>query len=231
MLGTRILGGLACVAALLCACAPHYPDDRLVSIVQKLEPSVVMLAMRLPPEHASDAYDVSFASGSVVASGTWGSDILTVRHAVRGAWHMFVTVGNTHKVPGKVIALDPVNDIALVRIARPNLPVVTLGSSRALTTQTGRDVALMGYPIPDEIDGGLRTSLVAGTLSAVRKNALEMSLSVVPGESGGPVFLTDTGEIVGIVEARIGQEPSIGFALPIDDAKRFLHRYDAQHGF
>ena len=231
MIRKRMLCGLACAAALLCACAPRYPDDRLVSIVQKLKPSVVMLAMRLPPEHASDAYDVSFASGSVVASGAWGSDILTVRHAVRGAWHMFVTVGNTHKVPGKVIALDPVNDIALVRIARPNLPVVALGSSGELATQTGREVALMGYPIPDEIDGGLRTSLVTGTLSAVRKNALEMSLAVVPGESGGPVFLADTGEIVGVVEARIGEEPSIGFALPIDDAKRFLHRYDAAHGF
>ena len=227
----RALLGIAGMLALLCACAPRYTDDRTVAAVRALSPSVVMLAMRLPPEHHNDAYDVAYATGTIVASGSWGSDILTVQHAVNGAWHMYVTIGNKRVVPGKVVALDAKRDIALVRIPQPDLPIAQLGSSHGLWSQRGRAVALMGYPIPDELEGGLETSLVVGTLSAVRRSALELSLPIVPGESGGPVFLADTGEIIGVVEARFGNEPSIGFALPIDDAKRFLHRYDAAHGF
>ncbi|MHB8146989.1 MAG: S1C family serine protease [Vulcanimicrobiaceae bacterium] len=227
----RVLFGVACLSALLSACAPRYSDDRMVAAVRALEPSVVMLAMRLPPEHHGDAYDLAYASGTVIASGAWGSDILTVQHAVNGAWHMYVTIGNKRKVPGKVIALDAKRDIALVRVAQPDLPIAHLGSTSGLSLQIGRSVALMGYPIPDELAGRLSASLVAGTLSAVHKNAMEISLPIVPGESGGPVFLADTGEIIGVVEARLTDEPSIGFALPIDEAKRFLHRYDAAHGF
>ena len=53
-----------------------------------------------------------------------------------------------------------------------------------------------------------------------------MTLSIVPGESGAPVFIADTGEVVGVAESRFDEERSIGFALPIDDVKKFLHRVD-----
>lgn len=225
-----LLGG-AWIGLSLAACAPQYPDGRLVAVVRRLEPSVVMLAMRLPAEHRIDAYDIAYASGTIVASGVWGSDILTVAHATQGAWHMIVTVGNTRKVPGHVVALDAKDDIALVRIAVPNLPIARLGSARGLAGQSGRAIALLGYPIPEELLGATAASLAVGVLSAVRKEAIELSLPIVPGESGGPVFLVDSGEIVGMVEARVADEPSIGFALPIDSAKRFLHKRDADHGF
>ena len=58
-----------------------------------------------------------------------------------------------------------------------------------------------------------------------------MTLPIVPGESGAPIFIADTGEVIGVAESRFDDEPSIGFAVPIDDVKRFLHRSDADHGF
>jgi S1-C subfamily serine protease len=45
------------------------------------------------------------------------------------------------------------------------------------------------------------------------------------------VFFARSGEIVGIAESRFDDEPSIGFAIPIDDAKKYLHHVDAAHGF
>jgi S1-C subfamily serine protease len=226
----------ACVilaSLLLCAgCGgKHYADDDFVASASRLRPSVVLLSMDVPPENSKDGPDTEYASGSVVASGAWGSDILTVEHAIEGAWNLKVTIGNKQKVPGTIIAKDADLDVALVRIKRARLPVVRLGSSA--DAQPGRLIGLVGYPIPDQFDDeglGLATSLNSGRISSLREDAIEVTLQIVPGESGSPVFLADTGEIVGMAESRFDQERSIGFALPIEDAKKFLHRYDARHG-
>lgn len=188
--------------------------------------------MDVPGENKKDGPDTEYATGSVVASGAWGSDILTVEHAIEGAWNLRLTIGNKEKVPGHVVARDADLDVALVRTKRANLPVVKLGS--AANAQPGRMIGLVGYPIPDQFDDeglGLATSLNSGRVSSMREDAIEVTLQIVPGESGSPVFLSDTGEIVGMAESRFDEERSIGFALPIDDAKKFLHKVDAKHGF
>ena len=221
----------------LLACAPACSarsDDPFVAHVRTLSPSVVLLTMKVPPENKSDRYDEGYATGTIVASGSWGSDVLTVAHAVAGSWDVRLTVKNGRSYPAKIVATDSDMDVALVRTTEPGLPVAELGQSARLQDEVGREVAVLGYPIPDEFehDGlGLATSLNVGRLSSLRKDALEVTLPIVPGESGGPVFVADTGEIIGVAEARFDDERSIGFALPVDDAKKFLHRFDAAHGF
>lgn len=209
-------------------------DDAVVASVQRLRPSVVLLSMRVPPENKKDRYDDAYATGFVVASGDWGSDILTVQHAIDGAWNLHVTIGNRAKLPARIIATDAKLDLALLRIPHPNLPAIALGSSSQLHADIGRELGLLGYPIPDEFDDeglGLATSLDTGRLSSIRKDAIEVTLSIVPGESGAPVFIADTGEVVGVAESRFDDERSIGFALPVDDVKKFLRRVDRAHGF
>lgn len=222
-------------ASLVCAAGcSRNADDVFVQNMRVLQPSVVLLTMKVPPEHKDDQYDDAYASGTVVATGPWGSDILTVAHAVEGAWDVRVTVGNRRHFPARVVATDGNLDVALVRTPQPGLTVAKLGHSSALQGEVGREIGLLGYPIPDEFDHdglGLATSLNTGRLSSVRKDALEVTLPIVPGESGGPVFLSDTGEIIGIAEARFDDERSIGFALPVDQAKAFLHKVDGAHGF
>jgi S1-C subfamily serine protease len=218
-----------------CASAPD-PDDAFVSSVHRLRPAVVLLSMRVPPEDKKDRYDDAYATGFVVASGDWGSDVLTVEHAIEQAWNLHVTVANRWKTVARVVASNEDLDLALLRTPRKRLPVVSLGSSSSTHLQgdVGREVGLLGYPIPDEFDDeglGLATSLNTGRLSSIRNDALEVTLSIVPGESGAPVFIATTGEIVGVADSRFDDERSIGFAVPIDDAKKFLHRYDRGHGF
>jgi S1-C subfamily serine protease len=225
---------VALLAFALPAACTHYPDDAFVTQTQHIRPSVVLLTMKIPPEHKEDRYDEAYATGFVVASGAWGSDVLTVQHAIAGAWDIRLVVGNRQHVPAFVVASNEDLDVALVRTRRPNLPAVALGSSSHLRAELGRQVGLLGYPVPDDFDDeglGLATSLDAGYLSSVRKGALEVMIPIVPGESGAPVFIADTGEVVGVAESRFDEERSIGFALPIDDAKRFLHHVDAAHGF
>lgn len=226
------MGALA-VLCVLVACTRN-ADDAFVAAARHVRPAVVLLKMKVPPEHRKDAYDEAYATGFVVASGAWGSDVLTVQHAIDDAWDLSITIGDKRRVPARVVAADSRLDVALVRTPQKNLPAVALGSSAHLRDDLGRQVGLVGYPIPDEFDDeglGLTSSTFDGRLSSVRPEALEVTLSIVPGESGGPVFIADTGEIIGIAESRFDEERSIGFALPIDDAKKFLHRVDAVHGF
>ena|SRR5581483_7547031 len=226
--------GLLTFLCLLTGCTTRNSDDAVVATVRSLEPSVVLLTMRIPPDRKSDKYDEAYATGTVVATGIWGSDILTVQHAIDHAWHLYVTVGNHRKYPATVVAQNTNIDVALVRTRIGPLPVATLGSSVHLSHDIGRVIGLLGYPVPDEFDYeslGLATSFNSGFLSSLRKDALEVTLTIVPGESGAPVFIADTGEIIGIADSRFDDEHSIGFAVPIDDAKHFLHKCNMAHGF
>ena len=227
---TWIIAAVALLA--LGGCRPARDDDAFVAAVRTVSPSVVLLTMQVPGESKQSKIDDAYATGIVVASGAWGSDVLTVQHAISHAWDLHVTIGNTRRVTGKIVAQNETYDIALVRVSTPNLPVAQLGSPAHAVP--GMSVGLIGYPIPDQFkdDGlGLDASVGAGRVSSVRQDAIEVTLPIVPGESGSPVFLSDTGEIVGIAESRFDQEHSIGFALPMDDAKKFLHNVDAARGF
>lgn len=221
------------VVALLAGCAGS-PDDRFVRSVHAIEPAVVLITMRIPPEKKSDGYDDAYGTGFVVASGAWGSDILTAAHVVEDAWDLHATVGNARAVPLRVIATNDDSDVALLRTPAPSLPVAALAPQGDLAASIGRDVGMIGYPVPDDFEDerlGVAASLDRGTLSSVRKDALEVTLQVIPGDSGAPVFLADTGRIIGIADSRFDDEHAIGFAVPIGDALRFLHRYDEAHGF
>jgi serine protease Do len=226
--------GTAAVASLCAVGCSRTPEDAFVASVARLRPAVVLLSMRIPPQNKKDHYDDGYATGFSVASGNWGSDILTVQHAIDGAWNLHITIANRWHAPARVIASDEDLDLALLRTPRRGLATISLGSSSHLQDDVGREVGLLGYPIPDEFDDeglGLATSLNTGRLSSVRKDALEVTLSIVPGESGAPVFIATTGEVVGVAESRFDEERSIGFAVPIDDVKKFLHHYDRGHGF
>ena len=229
----RLITAVVCFA-LLAACAPDYPDDRFVALVQTIRPSVVLLTMRIPPEKKKNGFDEAYGTGVIVASGDWGSDILTVAHVVQDAWDLRATIDNRTKVPVRVIAVNNDTDVALLRTTRTKLPVLHLGAVPELHDQIGREVALLGYPIPDEFEDeelGLATSLTTGRLSSIRNDALEVTLQIVPGESGGPVFLIDTGQVIGLADSRFDDERSIGFAVPLGDVVHFLHRIDREHGF
>ncbi|MEO9170292.1 MAG: trypsin-like peptidase domain-containing protein, partial [Candidatus Baltobacteraceae bacterium] len=107
------LASITCVA-----CARS--GDAFVRNVRAIRPSVVLLTMKVPPEHKRDAYDEAYASGTVVATGKWGSDILTVAHAVKGAWDLRITIDNRRRAPAKVVASDDDLDVALVRTPAAN---------------------------------------------------------------------------------------------------------------
>ena len=138
----RIAAWIALFALFCAAGCDRNADDAFVASVQRLRPAVVLLSMRVPPENKKDRYDDAYATGFVVASGSWGSDVLTVQHAIDGAWNIHVTVANRWKAPARVVASNEDLDLALLRTPRG-------GRSRSLrsvprrsckTTWAGRSV-------------------------------------------------------------------------------------------
>jgi len=168
-------------------------------------------------------WDDGYGSGIVVASGAWGTQILTVEHVIHDARQLRATMREKIVAGARVVAVDVKKDLALVEASTPDMPVATLGSARDI--EPGTAIGVAGFPIPDAFadEGlGVATSVYAGRVSSVRKDTLELDLSIIPGESGGPVFDAATGSVVGVAESRFEEEKAIGFAIPIDVAEAFL---------
>ena len=199
--------------------------DPLVRTFRMIRPSVVLFTMKIPSDdpRKKGKFDDAYGSGVIVDSGVWGSQILTVQHVIADASHLHVTVGERRLLPARVTASDKKADLALVEVTAPNLPAAVLGTSRGI--EPGEPIGVAGYPIPDAFEDeglGVATSVYAGRVSSLRKDALELDLPVIPGESGGPVFDVANGAVIALAESRFDEEKAIGFGIPIDDARRFL---------
>jgi S1-C subfamily serine protease len=153
--------------------------------------------------------------------------ILTNYHVVQGAQTIEVTLGDQSRYKGKLVGSDPNNDIALIQIdlAGRKITPLTLGDSRNLLV--GQRVLAIGNPF------GFQSTLTTGVVSSLgrtvqtRENtfideAIQTDASINQGNSGGPL-LNSHGEVIGInsaIYAPTGTTAGIGFAIPINTAKR-----------
>lgn len=220
-------------AALLVGCnrvqSAQRAQDPFVVAFHVVRPSVVLLTMRVPSDdtrHRGELED-AYGTGVVIASGTWGSEILTDEHVIEDAHALHGLVGDEKRIDVRIVARDADADLALLETKTPSLPPVRLAPAKDV--QAGMAIGIAGYPIPDAFEDeglGTRMSVYAGRVSSLRKDALELDLPVIPGESGGPVFDAATGDLVAIAESRFDEERAIGFGIPVDVVKQFL----AKHG-
>ena len=146
--------------------------------------------------------------------------ILTNEHVVRGAQKLEVTLYGGKKFSGKVIGTDSYSDLAVVKINANNLPNVEFGDSDKLTP--GQWVVAIGNPL------GFHDTVTAGIISALGRSLedpnqtgslIQTDAAINPGNSGGP--LVDLGgKVIGINEAIIANAQGLGFAIPINLAKK-----------
>jgi serine protease Do len=217
----------------LLSCARPVPADPYAELYRALRPSIVFLSMRAPSDDPKrhGQIDDAFGTAFVVASGDWGTLLLTARHVITDARNLRATFGDAAQTDGvRVIAQDKVNDLALLEAPHvKNVRPATLGDSAGVVA--GQPVGVLGYPIPDAFEDeglGRAASIYAGHVASIRRagttnEAIELDLPIVPGESGGPVFTLD-GKVIGIAESRFEEEHEIGFATPIDLIKPFIER-------
>jgi S1-C subfamily serine protease len=156
--------------------------------------------------------------------------ILTNFHVVQGAQSIEVVLGDQSRHSAKFIGADQRNDVALIKIepGQKPLAVLSLGDSTAL--QVGQKVLAIGNPF------GFQSTLTTGVVSALGRTvatgqntlideAIQTDAAINRGNSGGPLINTH-GEVIGINSAIYtpsGTTAGIGFAIPVNTAKRIAH--------
>ncbi|MBW2142637.1 MAG: trypsin-like peptidase domain-containing protein, partial [Deltaproteobacteria bacterium] len=164
----------------------------------------------------------SLGSG-VIIDGKRGY-ILTNEHVVARAFEIKVTVGDDQEFTAELVGSDPDSDLAVLQIkSKRELPYLKMGDSSDL--MIGEEVIAIGNPF------GLTHTVTRGVISAVNRNLrtndrvyrdfIQTDASINPGNSGGPL-LNINGELIGINTAIHAQAHGIGFAIPINKAKRII---------
>ncbi|HXG86320.1 MAG TPA: trypsin-like peptidase domain-containing protein [Pyrinomonadaceae bacterium] len=165
-------------------------------------------------------------SGSVIDNQ---GHILTNSHVVEGASALSVSFGGDKVYPAKVIGRDPDTDLAVIKIEPPRegLTVISLGDSDRLNV--GQKVLAIGNPFG--LDRTLTTGVISGLQRPIRgtnnrpiEGAIQTDASINPGNSGGPL-LDKYGKMIGInsqIYSRNGTSSGVGFAIPVNIAKRVV---------
>ena len=202
-------------------------EDALVSLADKVRPSVVSLSPYVPPSPSirrqGDGPGISTGAGSgVIIDGSKGI-IVTNSHVVRRSGKVKVTLLGGDERIGTVLGTDEDTDIAVVQIDPGKaLLAATFGDSTKL--KIGQLVVAVGNPY------GLNDTLTFGIISGLNRENVNLSryedfiqtdASINPGNSGGPL-LNIAGDVIGINTAIINYAQSIGFAIPSNIVRKVV---------
>lgn len=147
--------------------------------------------------------------------------IVTNAHVVDKATKITVSLDDKRKFKAKVIGVDKLSDIALLKVEASKLPSVTLGNSDQL--DVGQWVVAIGTPF------GLDYTATQGIVSALSRSLpsetyvpfIQTDAAINPGSSGGPLFDLK-GQVIGVnsqIYSRSGGYMGVSFAIPINIVK------------
>jgi S1-C subfamily serine protease len=194
--------------------------ETLTALFERTAPSVVSIqATRINKTKAERRFETIVGAGVVIERD---GQVLTNAHVVDGAATVTVTLENGVKLPARVIGLDSLLDIALVR-ADVKIPprAARLGDSSSL--KVGDEVVAIGTPI------GLELTMTRGIVSGLNRilpglpdqPMIQTDAAINPGNSGGPL-VNRCGVVVGINTFISEDAQSTGFAVPINAVKTVL---------
>jgi S1-C subfamily serine protease len=233
--GTRTHSNVAALSATPDPAAEQTPykldstEAENVRIYKNASPSVANIVTR------TVEYDFFYNPVPVEGAGSGflidtDGHILTNYHVVQGAQTIEVTLGDQSRYKAKFIGADTRNDIALIQIDTRGHTLVPLplGDSRNLLV--GQRVLAIGDPF------GFQSTLTTGIVSSLGRTvqtsentfideAIQTDAAINRGNSGGPL-LDSQGRVIGInsaIYAPTGTTAGIGFAIPINTARRVAH--------
>ena len=245
----------ALLAALLVAPAPAAVNRRtpVVEAVAKALPSVVNIAterrikviyhdpfyqlrtlahgglirrdLPIPPPVTRERKQTSLGSGVVIDPDGY---ILTNYHVIEQASERWVQLGDHHLYEAELLAGDPLNDLALIKI-KPEQPLQAITFADDNDLLLGETVIALGNPF------GFSQTVTVGVLSGINRDAyydnrvvysdiLQTDAAVNYGSSGG-ALVNLNGDLIGINVQILQQAQNIGFAVPIKRARALLGRW------
>jgi serine protease Do len=179
----------------------------------------------------------AYTTQSLGSGFVWSADgiIVTNNHVVEGASRITVNFNDGKQLSAKLIGVDPDSDVAVLRVDAKGLPTAPIGTSSDL--MIGETVVAVGNPF------GLSGTVTTGVVSALGRSVpskeqgrtftdfIQTDASINPGNSGGPL-LNIEGKVIGINTAIYANAQGIGFAIPVDRARKIVQdivRYGSVH--
>ena len=180
-----------------------------------------------PCEKGTKKQEVGGGSGFIISADGL---ILTNKHVAADAKADYTVLTNDgKKYEAKVLARDPAQDLAILKIDTNGLPAAALGDSDEI--KLGQSAIAIGNAL-----GEFRNTVSVGVISGLARNitasgqsigtetiqgVIQTDAAINPGNSGGPL-LNLRGEVIGINTAIVSGAQNIGFAIPINQAKRAI---------
>jgi S1-C subfamily serine protease len=201
-------------------------EQTVIDIYRAVSPSVVHVSTVQYVQNFFFQVVPQEGTGSGFLISTDGL-VLTNNHVVEGAQEITVRLINGGEFLATLVGADRMTDIAVLKINSPDIRpewVVKLGDSDSL--QVGQMAIAIGNPF------GLDSTVTEGVISALNRpvstgettfdSMIQTDASINPGNSGGPL-LDSSGNVIGInavILSQSGGSQGIGFAIPINEAKR-----------
>ena len=202
--------------------------------MEKVAPAVVNISAEQTVRRAQSVFDEMFFGFNRRPAKSLGSGviidpkgiILTNDHVISGASRIRATTKAGRELDCEVIGSDADNDLAVLRVRNPGAPLPTIRMGISSDLMIGETIVAIGNPF------GLSNTVTAGVLSALGRSVpgenqrvyndfLQIDAPINPGNSGGPV-VNIHGEMIGVATAIIGGAQGIGFAIPVDRARRIV---------
>ncbi|MDI6734500.1 MAG: trypsin-like peptidase domain-containing protein [Patescibacteria group bacterium] len=187
---------------------------------------------REPCQKGTKKQEVGGGTGFIISEDGL---ILTNKHVVADTKAEYSVLTNDEKkFDAKVLARDPVQDLAIIKINTSNLTAAKLGDSSSV--KLGQAAIAIGNAL-----GEYRNTVSVGVISGLARKVtasgvgfgtetingvIQTDAAINPGNSGGPL-LNLRGEVIGINTAMASGAQSIGFAIPINNAKRAINSVKA----
>jgi len=199
-----------------------FDESDVLEVVEKVSKSVVNInTVRLLHDFYYQVHPVQgMGSGVIIDPKGY---IITNNHVIAGAEKIDVTLASGEVLQGKLVGACGSDDVAVIRVKGDGLPSAELGDSEKL--RVGQTVFAMGNPFG--LAGG--PSVTKGVISAVKRSVrsergliedlVQTDASINPGNSGGPLVDVQ-GRVVAINTAIVPFAQGIGFAIPVNTAKR-----------
>ncbi|HEY7092864.1 MAG TPA: trypsin-like peptidase domain-containing protein [Ktedonobacterales bacterium] len=202
-------------------------QDEMVSLVQKINPSVVQVVSKSAVLGATGSGEIFTSDGYIVTNS----------HVVHGFSNYSVVLADNRTIPARLVADVVQEDLAVLKITADNLTPIAIGDSSKV--QVGDFALALGSPL------GLQQSATTGIISALNRSGTELtaegpvtlrgmlqtSAPINPGNSGG-ALVNAQGELIGIptlaaVDPTSGAAANgIGFAITSNHAQEVLKRFE-----
>ncbi len=217
-------------------------DERnTIEVFRQASRGVVHINVRSTKESRFEKHERESGTGTGFVIDREGH-ILTNFHVVENMNQIDVVLSSGRRLSARLVGTAPQLDIALLQIDAVGEELFPLPLGGSGTLQIGQKVIAIGNPL------GLHNTVTVGVVSALRRgfedspvelqdSLIQTDAAINPGNSGGPL-LNSAGEVVGINTAVAENAQNLGFAIPINFARRVIpdliemgHPYRPQLGF